>query len=652
MDIHKNYKKSTILSELTRKQSDLLIDDIVDLGISTPRDIMRFRKSETYKKVFGNKSRIWLPLNIEITNVEDLPGLIRDYGGYADMLDSRTYVDIIMDMRTLIRLYAELFNKPEINNIRIDNTVIVFMYINGYLKLDTKNPVKIGSLYAKVIDKIKKTNYDDARTSKMLNAGFERFNKRDTTIPEEVYNTIRNIDNSVLYGTQIKNNKAYVCISKYYADVAAMSTGQGWSSCQNLDHEKTKSDIMYDDMNWHIKYDIPLGTCVAYLISENNIIKSKNAQNVPNKYDDRFKNRSDIPKTSLFPLLSPTARVAIKPHYRIDNRDGASVYLSIGADPVVYGDRKYEQILADTVDKYLVDHQRDISGVFMVPELLYNEHIGEANVVVVDSGVIVDLKGQVSTVESDPSKLKNANIIYPILNEIFQDYYETAKNPATLYCSDISNMSYSSRMYSSSIYSSIYIAKCTLENCKFSGINYIDISKTIISDNLQNDAKRIFSSMTDDEFEKRYGKYGIKKNKLYRYFTLSKDNYPTYFSSTRLEEGHLAFTKCSFNDCEKITVSNLCKFTNCEFINCTLSFLYPIREDISNCKFDNCVFNTVVTNRNTDTIRNCIFNECTFNKFRGNTITFVNCEFNDTDMNISDSFTINYKNCTIDGKRV
>lgn len=648
MNTYKKYR-NTILSELTRKQSDLLIDDIVDFGISTPKDIMQFRKSETYKKVFGNKQRIWLPLDIEIPIVEDLPSIINEYSYYTKMITDKLYVDIIIDMRTLIEKYTELFNKTVTDNMRLDSDVIIFMYINGYLKLDDKNPIKIGSLYAKVIDKIKKTSNNDDNTAvtlKKLTDGFARFNKRDTIIPREVYNAIKNIDDSVLYGTQIKNNKAYVCISRYPADVAAMSTGQGWTSCQNLDKGKTKTNIMYDELNWHVKYDIPLGTCVAYLISENNIQKSRKLQNVPNRYDVRFEHHKHIPKTSLFPLLSPTARVAIKPHYRTDDEDGASIYLSIGTVPIVYGDDKYEQILTKTVNEYLEDCQKDISGVFMIDDILYNEHIDGANIVVVKHGVIVDAEGDISTIEKDPSKLKNAKTIYSILYRVFQDYYKTVKFPTSLYCTDISNNTYSRN--------SLSIARCSLENCKFVDMDYIEISKTIDPLNLRKDAEKLFSNMSEVEFEKRYGKYGIKKNKLYRYFMLSEDDFASSFSNTRPNEDHLACIGCSFDNCNKMSVFNSCKFTDCEFNNCLMAFIFPIRENINRCKFDNCLFNVISSDNNTNVIKNCVFNNCSFNRFIsiGNALTFANCEFNNTNMPVPKNFTIKYDNCTVDGKNI
>ena len=210
-----------------------------------------------------------------------------------------------------------------------------------------------------------------------------------------------------------------------------MSTGQGWTSCQNLDHAGIKTRIDYTDLNWHVKYDISLGTCVAYLIKESAIKRSMEKQNVPTKYDKRFKGKNFIPKTSLFPLLSPTARIAIKPFYGYNTSNEGQVYLSIGYLPdmengrntVLYGDTKYGEIFFDTVKSYLEERQADISGDFKIPDELYNESLGYHNVAVVKNGKIIDTFGDNMTMNEEPiiltERVKNKTL------KLFDDFVKS-----------------------------------------------------------------------------------------------------------------------------------------------------------------------------------------------------------------------------------
>ena len=184
--------------------------------------------------------------------------------------------------------------------------------------------------------------------------------------------------------------------------MTAMSTGQGWTSCQDLDPNKTKVHLDYSNgYNWHTKYEVAMGTCVAYLIKTRYLRVSKKNQNKPTKYDDRFKGKSFIPKTSLFPLLSPTARILIKPFYGTDKNTGQEcIYLST-AGCIVYGDDYGYRGWVDIVSDYIEQRQSHISGMFYLPDELWNERDNDFDSIKVSNGSIVGYTGERQTMSDE-----------------------------------------------------------------------------------------------------------------------------------------------------------------------------------------------------------------------------------------------------------
>lgn len=622
-------RRKSVLSELTRKQYDLLMSDISDYGIASPFEIRKLRNSKTFRKIFGNKQRIWmLPFNAVS---DDVAASIS--GDHIDGISAAMYNQIIDDMNTIFDVYSSVFNKPGAKT-KIENmspNAIVFAYIKGYVILGVMNLVRIGSSIQKTIDKSRKTNPNDTATVNKLNTILKRFNSRDTTIPEKIYNYAKNLPDNALYGDIKKNSeKEYVCISRYPADVAAMSTGQGWTSCQDLDSDKTKTDITYDRLNWHVKYDIPLGTCVAYLITENNIEKSKNSQNVPTEYDERFKGTENIPKTSLFPLISPRARIAIKPYYGIDENNKNEIFLSVGTEPVVYGNSTSADVLYKTVDKFLTEKQKDVSGNFVIPGELYNEAI-DGNAVTVKNGIIVNTT-QVNirhAIERDPSSLKDDSVVYQLLDNILKRYSVFG---------DINNKTFTAdNIPVSFVYS-------RLKHCTFNDIKSKIYATYIIPKNMPN----IISSALHDMSNEELSEYGYDGNveKLQHLAKNEINKYIDRLISTANKE-MVSFVDCKFNNCTDIDLNDAITLKGCSFAGSIMQ----VRANVLN--ITSCDFYRSAISISATPISDSEFDGCSIiiNYRIGEHVTFKNCEFKNTKVVNPFETEVEFVDCVIDGKK-
>ena len=402
--------ENILLAELTRTQYDTFMETVRDSTDLTYKEIRNVRNSETFRKVFGNKQRIWIPLDIEVDdNINGKQHYEQLYKRYSNDTVVRNLAHDIFQLFDVWEMVTKDQGKQEIDLNQLKQSDLLLYWIKGYVKVNGRI-FKFGTLINRLVGIAKKVyaNYpwDLSMVTNKLNRILEIFQNRKNQIdklPKDLISEANNLTDEEIYGTSIKKDKFYICISRYPADVAAMSTGQGWSSCQNLD-KFDKNSIEYDNLNWHVKYDISLGTCVAYLIKESAIKRSMQRQNVPTEYDKRFEGKNFIPKTSLFPLLSPTARIAIKPFYGIGMFKG-QLYLSVGFGNVLYGDSTYEEIFFNIVNNYLEERQSDIKGRFVIPDELYNESIGNNNEITVINGKIKVASGVNQTMEEEPFKL-------------------------------------------------------------------------------------------------------------------------------------------------------------------------------------------------------------------------------------------------------
>lgn len=627
----------SILSELTRKQYDLLMSDISDYGISSPFEIRKLRNSKTFKKIFGNKQRIWIsPFNDTVDDAADVID-----GDHIDGISTSMYNQIIDDMNTIFETYSLVFDKPGVKTkiSSMKPNAIVFTYIKGYVILGAMNLVRIGSSIQKIIDKSKKINPDDTATVNKLNKILKRFNSRDTTIPEKVYNYAKNLPDNILYGNVKKNSeREYVCISRYPADVGAMSTGQGWTSCQNLDSDKIRNEIIYDNLNWHVKYDISLGTCVAYLITANNIEKSKNSQNIPNEYDTRFENSETIPKTSLFPLISPRARIAIKPYYGIDEDNKNEIFLSVGTEPIVYGNEASANILYETVNRFLIEKQKDVSGNFIIPDELYNEAI-LGNIVTVKNGIIVNTKSlnAVPAIEEDPSRLENYDDIRQILDYILYKH-NNSKNAMHLLFGDISNKKFTTNN------APIGIVYSQLKRCTFRDIKHkIDITY-VVPKNMFTLINVALYNMTDEELSE-YG-YAGNTEKLRHQVRNEIDRYIRDLIYTASVET-ITYVDCEFINCTNIDISDAIILDKCMFdgsiVKIGSNVLY-----ITSCNFYNSGVIACSTSINNSTFDGC---SIVINYRIGEHVKFKKCTIRNTKIINPSNTEIEFIDCVINEKK-
>ena len=412
--------ENILIAELSRKQERKFMEDVSRDAEISYKEIWQIRKKEVYQRIFGNKYRIWIPLDIEVdsvngNNINDYKELFNRYKDYS--LVNYIIINIYTNFVAVAKYFSQL--SEEIDNHTPLETILLY-WLKGYIRVGN-NIIKVGTLIKKLQSLIKKrltnTNISDKEETTLndflvnLDTALADFNKRDRDerLPKELYTAGRNVPDEEIYGSTIKKDKLWICISRHPADIGAMSTRQGWSSCQNLD--KTRENIVeYDNWNWHVKWDIALGTCIAYLITESNIRKSKERQNAPTKHDKKFDGKSFIPKTSLFPILSPIARILIKPFYGIDKSNVGQLYLSIGNYPSLYGDNTYYDVLVNTTREFIESRQSDKNGKFKIPDELYNESIGAigrsiANTLVVKNGKIVDIAGFNRMLNKEPIRL-------------------------------------------------------------------------------------------------------------------------------------------------------------------------------------------------------------------------------------------------------
>lgn len=347
-----------ILEALTRNQYEQIMKDTSKATQKTYKDIRNVRNSPTFKQIFGNKQRIWKNVGIINSNVNILS------------LDRELMYDIFINMTRIYQYITETNTKNNVLDYGMYNrsNILANMWYDGYITINVDGkPVKyaIAKLLGTIRDKIIKHStqyYPDITRAEAdkkiaeLNEIYKKFVARMDQLPENI---------------AVNTSPSWICISRYPADVASMSTGQGWTSCLDLNNDNIHDAVIYDILNSHVKYEVAYGTCIAYLINEKEIKMSKNT----------------APSNPLFPLLKPKARTLIKPFY---NEDG-EVYLSIGTQPKVYPKNSaYADILTDYVDNLLITRQSNISGEFTMPDELYNDgFLRDANnTVVVENGRI------------------------------------------------------------------------------------------------------------------------------------------------------------------------------------------------------------------------------------------------------------------------
>lgn len=606
--------ENILIAELSRKQERKFMEDVSRDAEISYKEIWQVRKKEVYQRIFGNKYRIWIPLDIgvDITNQN-----LNEYNTLYDKYNSFILLNYCADniYRNFL-VIAEYFSEIPKDLKNVSFAELVLYWIKGYIKIG-KNIIKIGTLIKKLQVITKKSLNDPYipdedkemfnKFIKKLNSSLDAFNKRDRDerLPKELYLAGRNVPDEEIYGTSIKKDKLWICISRHPVDIGAMSTRQGWASCQNLD-KLDKNSIEYDHLNWHVKYDVALGTCVAYLITESNIKRSKERQNVPTEYDDKFKGKTHIPKTSLFPLLSPTARVLIKPYFSEDGQ----VYLTIGTRPVVYGDNTYSDIFTNTVNAYFEEKQANISGTFTIPRELYNEALkGNKNTVKVKNGKITSTTGSNNMYRNEREvpkrslikvldKLRNIASSMEKTDEGIEINHKLYDNEYHLIIANKSN--YNNENIKSN---SITIINSNLYNCNIEATSnllfgYGHLGKSQLLTELE-------SGITEEE------KLQILKYKP------NVDIQQIIHTWARKES---TFENCIFRCYDLITMSGELSFNNCIFEKVTGGIAVDLEDfsKIKNTTFNNTRFINILQNKVVSSAK-----EITGNTYNNTTINIV-----------------------------
>ena len=637
--------ENILLAELLPNQYRDWMQDSQKSSKTSFRDMLKLRKSNVFQQIFGNKQRIWLKLDIENTNKEeerkrilrsvDIPSIITD--SFKSLLYGYYLIKGIntSDIQKLVRSY--IYN--------ITETKLIDMYVNGYIiNPDNQKEEKLGKFYQKVLQLLNKH-----RTNIAKHYGGEEIDDLISTIQGQ-YKSFNLRKEKRKDGTRVLNEDIvslwdntpldwYACISRDPQDVGAMSTGQGWSSCQDLDKDNT-GGIEYNEYNWHTLYDVSKGTCVAYLINSQAIKQSRN----------RFQY-----KTEHFPLLSPTARVAIKPFH---NENG-EIYLSIGLYPRTYGNNSYTREFVDIVQKYLENKQSNISGNFRIPRELYNEGIGNANTVIVKNGKIVDTAGEDDSFEVDPALEEQKSTYFMIYNEILDYYVENEEYPVMLFDTTIQNKTFDNILNT--------ISFCKFDNCDFANISVNildDFSKQYrrtLKDIIRNEL--LYSSQ--NSFEMRYNTT-LNKNTLLKFLSIYLDEY-MLFKQQSLTKPFSSFINCNFDYCEQIKpdMYALVSFIECTFDNSNVVLPRILNEAnaVDKCNFSGCSIITPSINKGN--ITNCNFNACDIECDSDVllrpwvTVVFENCRFNscsmfntDNDFDDETRYPIQFKDCIFNDNKL
>lgn len=201
-----------------------------------------------------NKDRLYFPFMEFSDKIE----LSRNKGTKDVMSDYSCYKAINLILETIEDMEHHFgFNIKNGFEKRNGNIILtVEDYIEGfyYLKND-KRSYKIGPIITKIKDNIDEKPYSFIKSiinAANINATMDDIIKQFNLRPSKKL---------------LKLNKLMVCITRRPVDVAAMSSGQRWSSCMTLPGyhpERTEGGIYHD----RVKGDIVAGTIVAYLIED------------------------------------------------------------------------------------------------------------------------------------------------------------------------------------------------------------------------------------------------------------------------------------------------------------------------------------------------------------------------------------------------
>ena len=264
----KNIEK-ILLAELSRWQYNQWMSDSLEQTDTTLRDTVKVYKNAAFQQIFGKERRIFLPIEIKISNEERFELQKSSFNSFPAYITERiiesyrivyfayfisiSNIDRLTDIKYLKQI---LDNVDDMFNIYHDEIEYISEYINGIIiNPKTNKPEKFGKFIKKIIDLFIKNNiWSKIQSNRNITYIFEqdygilKINENDTK-PQNVLEALQKIlktfnerkdwfPQDYLATFDTTPNKYYAVISRDPQDVGAMSTGQGWSSCQDLDKKK------------------------------------------------------------------------------------------------------------------------------------------------------------------------------------------------------------------------------------------------------------------------------------------------------------------------------------------------------------------------------------------------------------------------------
>lgn len=268
--------------------------------------------NERLDEVFGNKNRLISRITIDYSNM-DSPLMKR----IDALIDDEGYT--VGDMESYIKGFAyKIIGNDE----------------DGFSRVDTKNPVKIGKLLQKyeADGQIEVTDRKDGKKTTKWITG-------KPLLHEFKNDPIRS-----------SNGEFLLVISRHPYDVAGSSTDRSWTSCMDLglpriNYPKTKKNEGINRK--YVPRDIDEGTLVAYIVQKDELYLSPNG-------DEKVK------------LQKPLSRILMKPH----NSDIGKVY-TVGSQ---YGSQypEFYQKVKEWVSKNINNKLKGGEKVYKNPSL-YND---------------------------------------------------------------------------------------------------------------------------------------------------------------------------------------------------------------------------------------------------------------------------------------
>ena len=610
--------ENILLAELSRNQYNRWMSDSLEHSKSTLKNIVNLYKTPTFQSIFNGKRRIFIPLELEKITEEEKHSIQINY--YYDKMPYQIR-EIISNYIKFVYIIYFLLTSEKVDDVIYDADDMVtadsvLKFINGtIINPKTNKPEKFAKFVQKLIDLSIKNNILEKIESNANLARSIDFYQDEIKIkgksPQNVFEALQMIINQfngrkdwipqkVLSVFNEVTDKYYAVISCDPQDVGAMSTGQGWTSCQDLD-KKGKGNIVYNKWNWHTLYDVPKGTCVAYLLSEQKWKQSE--KDFTKARADWFEqNKDKSAKEKMYfknaPIKGATARIAIKPFYGIEDKNKGQIYLSIGDNPIVYGTTSIEKYFVAAVNEYLITKQSFLNGEFKIPRELYNEglgndsHFSDKNIIIVKNGKIAgtsgynDMMRYETAIDINKLDIDTQSAVYTMIFENIDAY----NNATAIYNCDIYSNEYQNNLKTICI---AEVAESKISNC-----NQIDIYGTNKEYDIENqlddtiEAGVFFTQENISHLTSTNDLPDLDVNNLIDWLEYevrnTDDSYATRqgtsIESTKFEninkiilhDSYIDFQSCAFKNCNIILLSDNDKiissqFNWCKFENCTIT---------------------------------------------------------------------------------